>query len=174
MKSIQTFPSSLLGHRTASSSAFSHSVPQYRLQLGLMSCCHNPPHCFSTVFIVMCVKCDIWFYSVEGTARLCLLQTWEPWAGNAWNSQIPKFRWQWHGKNTDFWGVQALEHRFKDLSFRSPSQVRHTNTLKEVALSSTNSHGKVRLLVCNMPANSKERREHAADHRPVYVSTARR
>ena len=40
--------------------------------------------------------------------------------------QIPKFRWQWLGQNTDFWGAEALEHRLKIWVSGCPSQVRQT------------------------------------------------
>jgi hypothetical protein len=49
-----------------------------------------------------------------------------------------------------------------------------TYTLEEIAISSTKSHGEDRLIVCNMPANSMGRREHAADHRQVCLSCSPR
>jgi len=158
------------------SSAFSHSVPQNIHQLSLMSVAAITPRITSQlVFIFMCVKWDKGFYSVEGTARLCMLQTWEPCAGNAWNSPTDSeismtMEWTEHR----LWGVEALEQRLKIWVSGRPSQVRQTNTLEKVAISSTKSHGEIRIIVCNIPANSKGRREHVADHRQVYVSVARR
>jgi len=103
-----------------------------------------------------------------------MLQTWEPCSRNAWNSQTDS-----EISMTMAW----IEHRLlgcwnagtpvEDLSSRSSLTV-ETNTLEEGATSSTRSHGEVRFLVCNMLANSKGRREHAADHRQVCLSCSPR
>jgi hypothetical protein len=135
-------------------------------------CCHTPPP--PALLLNGCVSSGITDFIVLKEQCVCVCFK----LGNPAPEmhEIIRFRismtmvWTEHR----LWGVEALKHRLKIWVSGRPSQVRQTNTLEEVAISSKKSHGEVRLTVCNMPANSKGRREHAADHRQVYVSVPRR